>query len=785
MNIQSLHFIHISTLPKILLLLILFILVLLSLSTVKCSVTSFNAFIDHLPNDHYFIKIFFDEIRSQDLQETRIPVMIQRFYHWPFGSEEYHDQFSHVKRLIGSRTNGKVLNVVQVNFKKMYSSYKLDLEVKIDTRNSILHLTTGFFFPYRGTNTYTIILGNSNQYDLLSQHPYSFAHQLKLDNPFFLENVVFVFNFQRRYSMWRICGVPHEERSALLPSCINSLRINEELLDFGMIVGRTWGVEKFIKPISNGNPLENPHSFFHKPSHQILADEIMHRSNESYCNCKSKYDTSFRIDLKSDLFLYDLMDTFVVIDEYETNFLSCYSAPVLKFEMYVNPFELELWIAIGSLLATIVLFIYSYNRSENLSPSFSSFFFFVSILLEESYSVPTALWRDSKFKAVTIVWLLTAFIFTNLYTGQMITDLSFPLRDPALYSFEEIFAVHSNTTANRFFLSNIYYYNDFWSSYKNEWYLLNDMSCRFDVKYNDYDTHLQQFRKKDHLALLQTPSSVCENVDYTPTSQQKRLALPQMYSIFNQLQSAKGYFYYKDNIKMFHPTYVLCVLKFFSPEYRHYPKDPNFQDLDEYEDIKENYMDVAIEKEIVACGKSIFIAEVKDLRAELRYLSDNYPQKSFYVGNHTMEMGQKRKLRWEFRNPGTSKVPYYLKLLLQAGIRYAIIRIQNHRKYLRRRKGTQLIKELEVSNILVNMQGSIQTIFIISIAVISLGCLAFLAELVYQRKYRMYMFLLHLAVKFLICPIKARIITRYCLCLRFGIRLPPPAVRKINVVSLS
>jgi hypothetical protein len=139
MNIQSLHFIHISTLPKILLLLILSILVLLSLPTVQCTVASFNAFIDHLLKDHYFIKIFFDEeVRSQDLQDTRILVIIQRFYHWHFGSDKYHDQFSHIKRPIGSRTNSKVLNVVQVNFQKMYSSYKSDLALKIDKRNNIL-----------------------------------------------------------------------------------------------------------------------------------------------------------------------------------------------------------------------------------------------------------------------------------------------------------------------------------------------------------------------------------------------------------------------------------------------------------------------------------------------------------------------------------------------------------------------------------------------------------------------------------------------------------------------
>jgi hypothetical protein len=56
------------------------------------------------------------------------------------------------------------------------------------------------------------------------------------------------------------------------------------------------------------------------------------------------------------------------------------------------------------------------------------------------------MWNDTKFKTITIAWLLTAMMFTNLYNGQLTTDLSAPLREQALFSFDDVFGAYNNSS---------------------------------------------------------------------------------------------------------------------------------------------------------------------------------------------------------------------------------------------------------------------------------------------------------------------------------------------------
>jgi hypothetical protein len=140
---------------------------------------------------------------------------------------------------------------------------------------------------------------------------------------------------------------------------------------------------------------------------------------------------------------------------------------------------------------------------------------------------------------------------------------------------------------------------------------------------------MQKFREKNHFALLQAPS-VCETLDKNPNPNQiRRLGLPQMYKIFKQLNGEYNF----EGIKRFRPTYMHYLRAFYSAKHRHYPKPPNFPKSEESNVLR--YMEAAVEKELVSCEKSIFIGDAKDVRTELRYLKENYPQIRFYVGNNT------------------------------------------------------------------------------------------------------------------------------------------------------
>jgi hypothetical protein len=734
----------------------LFVSLLLAINSNKVTCdTSFNEVIDFLPKET-FIKLFFNDVRqTTNLHEVQTPYIIicyQNDWCQNLSSTSYGKLF-HLNRLIGSRTK-RVMNIVQFSFKN-HMRVALGTTTPTDTRGPIDIYDFVRGREYYGTNTNTMILGNEELYEITSREVRTFF--FVLGEQWILNNV-FIFNLQKRKSMWRACGI---DPALMELVCVDSAEITERDLDVRALTGRIWrvGTELYHEYFGQWKNLS---SSFESPVDIIFMNEIFLRSNDTF-NVKVNRWTRWRvseIDSPTQSSWPETIDSLVLIDGMETRFLSCYSIPVLRFDMYVKPFEPQLWIGIGAILTIIVVFIYVYNRKKKLSPSFSPFFFFVSTLVEEPYSVPTALWNDSKFKIVTIFWLLTAVIFTNLYTGLMIGELSAPIRDQTLNSFKDVFGVgtagnHSDTFTRMMFWGNDYAEarGEKIAPHGDEKHPFHKFSCSGELNYYDYDLYLQQFRKPDHFALLQAPSTICNDAHRNPGSQSQRLGVPEMYSVHNLLAQAQDFS--DENFQKFYPVFAYYTHEFFSNKFRHYPKHPNFRHSGDGE--IPHYMDSAIEKELIACDKSIFLADSNAVRTQLHYLKENYPEIKFYVSNDTMEQGVKRKKIWTFENPGTSIVPYYLKALLQAGVRDTVLSIQAHKTYLKRRQGTKLIKEVVVSPT-VDMNGPTQTIFIILAAISSLAGLQFVLELMYCNRKIIYMFVRDLVIIYI--AISRRVLVR-------------------------
>jgi hypothetical protein len=472
---------------------------IITLSTVKSNQISFNDVIKFLPKD-YFIKIFFDDVsQTAKLHEVRVPFTLQRCPEFMFRTLNLtlFRKFFHINHLIGPRTR-KLMNIVQLRFEKYI---RVDLPHR---KNRKIHLFSLVRGPgYQGTNTHTIILGNEKLYEMTSKEVRAIHWILGEE---WTTKGDLVLTFRNKISLWRVCRIRYARIEFV---CVQSPVITEHSLDLKLITGRAWEIEFEEKPGYIPRQLKNRKSHFQTPANHILVSEILLRSNESLARRHNTMGSKIIVQSKS--VLPQTTYSFVVLDEFETNFLSCYSTPVLRFDMYIKPFELQLWIALGIILTTISVFIYVYNRNKNLSPSFSPFFFFVSTLFEEPYSVPTALWNNSKFKTITIVWLLTAVIFTNLYTGQMIGDLSVPIRDQALYSFDDVFGFHGTSIVSA---SSIWESVNFWTfNYTlseerpltsfQAMLIFRESGCQGRLDYYNYDTFLQQFRKPDHFALLQ------------------------------------------------------------------------------------------------------------------------------------------------------------------------------------------------------------------------------------------------------------------------------------------
>jgi hypothetical protein len=733
---------------------LLFSLLAINSSKGTCDDTSFNEVIEFLPRD-CLVKLFFNQVRqTNNLHEVQTPYIIICYHNdWcqKLSSTSYGKLF-HLDRVIRSRTK-RVVNIVQFSFKNHMKDW-LGTTTQTNTRgpNAIYNFVRGP--EYSGTNTDTMLLGNEELYEMTSREVRTI---FKVMGDRWILNNVFVFNLQKRMSVWRACGINPVLMELV---CMDSADITDRVLDVRALIGRIWKIEKG-KYHEYYSQWENLNSDFQSPVDVIFVNEIFRRSNDSL-NVKGVGWIAWmasRIILPSTSSWPEMTDILVLIDGLETRFLSCYSIPVLRFDMYVKPFKPQLWIGIGTTLTIIVVFIYVYNRKKKLSPSFSPFFFFVSTLVEEPYSVPTALWNDSKFKTVTIVWLLTAVIFTNLYIGLMIGDLSAPIRDQALTSFKDVFGV--GTAGNDTFARMVFWENHYAGAHGEKlppgWdvkYPFNKFGCSGQLDYYDHDLHLQQFRKPDHFALLQTPSTICDAAHRNPSPQSQRLGVPQMYSVYNRLAQARDF--WDENFLKFQSVSAYYTHEFFSHRFRHYPKHPNFTASGDGE--IPHYMDSAIEKELIECEKSVLLSDSNEIRTELHYLKQNYPEIRFYVSNDTMEQGGKRRTIWNFENPGTSIVPYYLQALLQAGVRDAVLSIQAHKTYLQRRQGTKLIKEMAVSPT-VDMNGPTQTIFIILAAICSLAGLQFVLELIYCNRMAIYMFFRHLVIMYI--AISCRILARH------------------------
>jgi len=99
------------------------------------------------------------------------------------------------------------------------------------------------------------------------------------------------------------------------------------------------------------------------------------------------------------------------------------------------------WISIlltgGFLVAFLNCYIYFALREE--VSKFSSFLFFFSIFVEESYNIPSKLEMNKIYKICTYFWLLTAVVLTNLYISNVISELNAPLKGDKLSKISSLY----------------------------------------------------------------------------------------------------------------------------------------------------------------------------------------------------------------------------------------------------------------------------------------------------------------------------------------------------------
>jgi hypothetical protein len=698
-----------------------------------------NEYIEIFPTT-YFIKVYFHYTVPDNLGPSNIPLTLLKTNR----SEEVGKLPEHWCKFYpthGSFIGFRSENTVNLVITDLKPCYKPQLEGGKDSKNkcNVLNFVGGNihngkgkdnFCTVNGDRMYTLVIAEElEQKDILSNvdrfcsnfhnnlFPYYF---LIFDNSFkgsskVICYVTYLCNLKITAFHFLHCKATHDVIKML--NRTDSRKPHLWVTGLGRDILPNFGIDRTV----------TWYLYTEQDVDEVLMRELMKRGNENASSVMYPNDHLARasIEVSSNITSYSIL-----VDDKTTRFLSCFSEPKLTFSMYVSPFREEVWILIGACCSLITILTSAYNNKLKLSKNFSPFFFFVSTLVEEPYSVPSSLWNNRFFKTLTLTWLLTAIIFTNLYVGLMISDVTTPLQGEILSNFDQVLNTE-NVYAEMSGMSkkevSSYWRNPVpWETVSKDARLHLDLfGCETPFDYERHELKYKQLRNKKSFTILQIPLEKCGVHDIRSRERIKFLAHPWMYSGFHQLE--RQLLTSKHDLD---EKYKRRLVAFFSPQNQHYPKAPNLQTI--RVEMVRFYPAVAIEKELITCEKSILMGDTEELHYELSYLKVNYPKKGFYLSKETFETGWSTPVIWSFSNVGMSRIPTYFQLLVEAGIRNALKGLRKDKYYLIRRAGSKYVQESLTKSDSVGMAGSIQTIFIILIVSLLVASVIFMNELLFK-----------------------------------------------------
>jgi len=114
---------------------------------------------------------------------------------------------------------------------------------------------------------------------------------------------------------------------------------------------------------------------------------------------------------------------------------------------------------------------------------------------------------------------------------------------------------------------------------------------------------------------------------------------------------------------------------------------------------------------------------------EFKYVSENYKKKRFYYLTERLPVKQNQ---WGFYNLQKSKIPFYFAMFLQSGIFHKLYKLNLLKDILNRRYMTfEIIDRTQKAEVL-DLTSSMQTVFILFLAMALLVTLAFASEFCYS-----------------------------------------------------
>jgi hypothetical protein len=463
-----------------------------------------------------------------------------------------------------------------------------------------------------------------------------------------------------------------------------------------------------------------------------LLSEMLNYSNVSLVNEDSFPEQKVHVNL--DLvatFRLKRPPTFSLVNTDSIHFLTCYSRPILSFHLYVDPFDVTLWLAILftllslAILTNLMLFLSNTNSSFWSSNTVSPPFYLLSTILGQSGEefLPTRLRLSLPFRLATGLWILNLVVLSNIYLSRVIVQLNSPVKVERLdyygdivcpsksqFSKEPCSSICNNELATYSILDLI-----------NDWQRIQQNN-----NFSDYITNhsTENPPSKNCFSLLSQPVNPSSFWD------SENNKTPMNYEFFRTLFKLATEFLMTQFVMQSRDGNNPMTGKLFSswlPFRRYFPREL----IDHGSNIEFPYLtESVIEAELVDCGKSAFVGEESVVSAEFDYLKNNYERRPFHrgsVGYAGIFSG------WAFQQPGHSPMPRVFRQILEGGIMGLLVKYNRMTRYFQRKEGTSRIlrgKLIKLSSVkALGLDGSIQTIFILWAALQATNIVAFTAEI--------------------------------------------------------
>lgn len=359
------------------------------------------------------------------------------------------------------------------------------------------------------------------------------------------------------------------------------------------------------------------------------------------------------------------MDVTLIQTDFEGyQFLTCYAEPYTTLDFYLSPFQQELWIVLGTTIATLIALTTLCQHFFILleQQPFSPWMFMLASIFEEG-CMPTRIEKQTFFRISLGIWCLMSVVLTNGYNGIMIPELISPRRLFHPISFDQL-------DCNSIFKIVLTYKNkdgiNLPSSTKKE---IRDAANTWSFVYTSFIFEVYRLSTLVPLNAIKTEKADLNltNVDIScygllsafedsssafEPSLVKRV-VPEFLAMLKN--PALAYSRSPSNYSMF------SELTLFAPSHAFFPRGFSYLS----EDLTESDIQRQIEGEVVQCGKTVFIAKSSKIKLEHKFLSKTYPDIKFFMSEQTV---QSYPTGISFQNIWGSLVPNTFKSLNEAGI---------------------------------------------------------------------------------------------------------------------